>query len=597
MSALNQFLKNATPINTFNNVKLTALNEFLSKATPIKNTYEDDRPLEAFSQGYGNMMTLGYLPQLQAKMEPITDRIFNLFTGKNVEPASWEQLLTNNKDYLESRDSNIRNIEGLKESNPYAYYGGSAAGLTNMALMTPTGITPELQRAFQFSKGLKSKTLAAQAAKLGTALGFLSNPGDVEGMVNELQLGSRLGNAIIGLIGGYGAQVGIDKIAKYSTPLAKKILSYAEMKAARALGLERATQRKIGEKAVQKVGRYALDEDIVTPLSGTRKMMARNEATRQKGGKMMEEAYTAIDEAAKPQFDPTKVAQDVTEELGGFWRSPINKGEAAQLDNMIEAIIMRGGDTAEKIPLKVAQELKQEIGKVANWKNNLTITDKERMARDAYGIISKAIDDAAEKGAKSINKSGIVEKLTKGKELYAGAKTAETLLEKRLAREQGNKFFGLTDWIAGGAAFAVDPKLLALVGVKKIAERYGNQVISRTLDKVGKEMLKIPAVINIANKNPVAFQALVYNTASNYIKNKTETSNINQIKGKDKWIAQGLEKIVDNKINFKDPKIIKKLIIDKKGQDLLIDLSGAKENTKRFTATKKKLNDYLNQGI
>ncbi len=229
-----------------------------------------DRPIEAASQGYGQMATLGYLPQLQAKMEPITDRLFNLFSGGDTEPAPWEQLTSNKEDYTQSRDANIKRIEGLKESNPYSYYGGAGAGMVNLAALGPgaAGVRG-MQTAY------RAKLAAQQAAVIGGVYGVLSNPGDAEGVVDELQLSPRLRNAVLGSILGFGAQKGLDKVAKHSKTIAKKIINIAKKKYAKravtdqaALGQDKlvsGTIRPTKGKEVLQVLKEGADDVRQTP--------------------------------------------------------------------------------------------------------------------------------------------------------------------------------------------------------------------------------------------------------------------------------------------------------------------------------------------
>lgn len=228
----------------------------------------------------------------------------------------------------------------------------------------------------------------------------------------------------------------------------------------------------------------------------------------------MDDVYSQIDDAGASTFNPLEVAGKVDDQIGGFYRSPINKGETNQLENTLESILMRGEGN---IPIKEAQALKQELGKVANWKNNLTVTDKERMARDAYKIVSGQIDEAVEAGAKQIGSDGLLETLKKGKSLFGSSKGAEKLLENKLAREQGNKLIGLTDWGvlgSGGAAAVVTGgasvvPTLGLLAAKKGAEKYGAQSAALGLDAISKSLLKSPQMLNLYQKNPAAFQGIV----------------------------------------------------------------------------------------
>jgi hypothetical protein len=281
----------------------------------------------------------------------------------------------------------------------------------------------------------------------------------------------------------------------------------AERFAGRALGAERGTVKSLGLDKIKAAGAQALDEGVLSPLASTDDLIERTAALKNKGGEMMGKAYGAIDDAGASTFDPLQVASSVDDELGGFWRTPLNKGETNQFENTLETIMARGEGP---IPLREAQVLKGELGRAANWKNKLIVTPKEQMARDAYGIVNRSIDDAVANGAKAVDGAGLSETLAQGKKLYGNASTAETLLQNKLAREEGNKLLGITDWgvLGAGAGAAMStggmsiPATMALTAGKKGLEKYGSQNAALGLNKVSKLLMKSPKLAAIAEKNP-----------------------------------------------------------------------------------------------
>lgn len=317
---------------------------------------------------------------------------------------------------------------------------------------------------------------------------------------------------------GLGAATG--QLAEYASPyiergvqaVSDKLKGGAEYLAARALGAERGTIKSLGADKVQKAGRYALDEGLLSPLANTKDVIARNAAKMEEGGGMMGDVYKAIDDAGASTFNPLDVASKVDEKVGDFWRSPINRGETNQLEGTLESILMRGEGN---IPISEAQTLKEELGKVANWKNKLNVTDKERMAREAYGVVSSSIDEAVEKAAGTIDASGLQDTLARGKDLYSKGKSAEALLENKNAREEGNKLFGLTDSIAGAGALGYggatgDWKGAGgIVLAKKALGKYGAQNGALLADKLSQALAKSPKLAALLQSHPVAFQQLV----------------------------------------------------------------------------------------
>jgi len=444
------------------------------------------------------------------------------------------------------------------------------------------------------NKIAKGASLLKQGAAIGgiTGLGN-SEAEDAKGMLVDTATGAAIGGTV-GKVADKASKV----IGNSAKAVSKKSGDLAESFAARAVGAERATIKKLGKDTVKEVGRYALDEKLLTPLSSTDDVIARNAANKAKGGAKMDEVYSAIDDAGASTFNPLDVASKLDEKLGGFYRSPINQGETRQLENTLESILMRGD---KNVSLKEAQVLKQELGKVANWKNNLNITDKEKMAREAYGIVNQSIDEATEAGAKSINRLGLDKTLKTGKKLYGNASNAEQLLTNKGAREQGNQLFGITDAVtatgAGGYAAVTGDLVTAGVAMlaKKGLQRFGSQSAALTLDKISKTLATSPKFAQLQSQNPKAFQALVQKLSNEANgpgsvlskpgksdNEKPDQEESRPLKGSEKWANDGVEKLKshDKSGALSNPKVIEKIMNSKEGKSLLIAASDLKPNSK-----------------
>jgi hypothetical protein len=433
----------------------------------------------------------------------------------------WEVL---KHAYNKARNQERKDLEKDTKDNP----GVSLAANIGGSIVSP------------INKITKGMSLAKGGAAIGGIYGLGGSDAD---NLADLAKDTAIGGAIGGTIGKV-ADVASPYIEKGVTAVGNAAKSGAERFGARALGAERGTIKSMGQDKVQQLGRYALDEGLLTPLGSTDDIISRNAAKQAEGAGKMNSVYSQIDEAGASTFNPLEVAGKVDEKIGGFYRSPINKGETAQLENTLESILTRGADN---IPLTEAQVLKEELGKVANWKNSLNITDKEKMARDAYGIVNKAIDDAAQSGAEKIGVEGLKETLQQGKSLYGSSKGAEQLLENKLAREQGNKLIGLTDWGvlgAGGAATAMTGgaaaiPTLALYGAKKGAEKYGAQIGALSLDAFSKKLLASPQMLNLYQKSPAAFQNMAQKLYDQIPKSADQGSqNFNQTHNKEAMIQK-----------------------------------------------------------
>jgi hypothetical protein len=397
----------------------------------------------------------------------------------------------------------------------------------------------DLRAAYRRARDKERDSLKKDSAENPSVSGIAELGGAVLSPVNKIMPGSSIAKqgAAIGAITGLGGSEGEDlaetatdvatggllggaigKVADKASPLIQRASvrakDVAERIAAKALGAERGSLKKIGLDRAKEAGRQALDNGLISPFNDTDKMISKNAALKGKGAGKMNEVYKTIDDAGASTVNPQKLAEKVNEELGGFWRSPINKSQSTQLDNTLESILVRGDNN---IPMKEAQALKEELKKVANWEKKLDLTDKERMARDAYKIVSNAIDESADAGAKTVGKAGLGDTLKEGKKIYGNAKTAERFLKNKSDRENGNNFISLTDFIAGGGAASYGGATGDWEGAagglvaKKALQKYGAQTAALSADKIAKTLARIPKYAGLLKKNPAEFQAIVKN--------------------------------------------------------------------------------------
>lgn len=388
--------------------------------------------------------------------------------------------------YRKYRDESRANYKAAEEANPVAYGAGQVAG--GMATMAIPGLN--------VTKGAS----LVNAGVKGAIAGGLTGAGMSEKEGLESLQDAAL-PAATGAVLGAGAQKVGQALSKAPQTAGDALQDFAEVQSARAMGLERGTLNKMGMDRAKSLGRAGLDKGIVTPLASTDDMLARAEALKATGGAQMGQAFDAIDNAGASTFNPLNVASSVDEQLGGFYRSPINRGETQQLENMLESIVQRGADD---IPLREAQALKEEIGKVAfpngGKINPDLITEKQRMAQEAYRIVNEAIDNAAAQGGEALGDASVQTMLREGKDLYGAGANASKLLANRQAKEAGNKMFGLTDTIVGasGLVGAVPTGGMsavagaAVVGAKKLAEKYGPQTMAVGADKLGDFLKRDP---------------------------------------------------------------------------------------------------------
>lgn len=432
-------------------------------------------PLESGVRGAADMATLGFADEGTGAAQALLEKVKG-------NPSKLSEL------YEKYRNESRKNYETAEKANPKSYMAGQVVG----------GVGASFIPGLNAGAGAGLARTAGKMALQGGITGLGKSEADPLSMqtAKDVALGTA-GGAAGGAVG-YGAGkavgAGANAVKEALPKMGEKARKLAEYLSARALGAERGTIKKLGEQKVLGAGGQALDEGVVRPFSSSEGMLARNTDVKSRAGKGMEEVYKAIDEKGASTFNPLDTAVKVEKEVGPFWRSPINAGETRQFENTLNSVLMRGD---KNIPLAEAQLLKEEIAKTANWRNTLNPTDKEKMARDAYKAISESIDTATEQGAKDIGSEGLLNKLTQSKKLYSGAKTADELLQNKIARDQGNKMIGLTDTVAGAGGVATGNPMTALklIAGKKIAERFGPQTAAVGANAVSKILKSAPQVL------------------------------------------------------------------------------------------------------
>jgi hypothetical protein len=268
-------------------------NKYLEQKTGKKETSFGDKAQTAL-ENYGQAMTLGYLPQIQAATEPISAKIFNAVTGENVEADP----------YLQARDANIARMEKQSAENPKSALAGTAAGIIGSAI-----VAPELP----ILKGAGALKNIGRGAIMGAGYGLAQNPGDVQGEVSPLQVGERLNNAKTGAalgaaVGGAGAL--IDKGAKALKGSAEVARETANTQAVKAAGGMLKDMRVLNANdKIDEIGKFALDKGIVKAGDTVHDVAEKSDTVREAAGKQLDDIYKAAQEAVKNQR--SKIAQQV----------------------------------------------------------------------------------------------------------------------------------------------------------------------------------------------------------------------------------------------------------------------------------------------
>lgn len=526
---------------------------------------------ESLARGMAQGGTLGFADEMSGAAEA-------LWKKANGDPTTFGKL------YESFRDQSRENFKKAEDANPKTYLAGEIG----------TGIATAFIPGVAAAKGAKLAQVAGRAVGIGATAGAGYSKAD-----NALDLGKDI--AVGGALGGATAMAA-PLLGKLAAKAGEKVKGSAERFAARAIGAERGTIKKIGQDKVQQAGRHALDEGIITPLASTDDMISRNEAVKKSAMNARSAAYEKIDKANASTFNPLEVSSKLEQKvLEGKNRAHLDTQDLIKkLDPEIENILSRGDGN---ISMQEAQDLVSNLGKKAKFDASRS-TEANDLAKTVYHSVREAINDSAEKGSEKINLGKIVKESNKR---FATSKDVEKLLENKQAREQGNKLMGLTDWglVGGSAPLAVmtggatAPATVAALGAKKVLERYGSQNASLALNKASKVLAKAPELSKSISRNPILSSQLspeskikeLYPVLKNIADSDSEPT-----KGPKKWMKEGASIIQKSDSSISESQI-DELMKSKKGQDLLIQASDLKPGSKAMDGIMKKIRTgYLNKG-
>lgn len=182
--------------------QLEALEAHSSGQATAAPTARRDDPGMAALEGFGSGAAVGYLPQLQAAVEPAMTKVMDLATGQDVSDSL--------PSYVDRRDENIQRQAELARDNAGANFAGKAAGILTSGMALPSAAA---------AKGAGLATKIGAGMLNGGVVGAVANPGDVQGEVDPIQYKDRAANAGIGAATGgllSAAGAGVNALADKS---------------------------------------------------------------------------------------------------------------------------------------------------------------------------------------------------------------------------------------------------------------------------------------------------------------------------------------------------------------------------------------------
>jgi hypothetical protein len=510
-------------------------------------------------ESFGNAVTLGYLPHIQAAVEQIIpDPNAALDAdlrakGINIEGAG--------HDYVESRDANLKRQALQREEHPYASAAGTVGGiLSGGALIGAAGL------------GVRGATTAAKigsAARTGAILGAAQNPGDIEGEINPVQLDARAINSGIGALTGAAVQGAVEVAPTLSQRVSQFLRDKAEKRAFKALGPDlRAVRQNHSKERINDIGRTLLDEGVLDSPTSYGGIANRVEKASGVKGQQIDEILSGLDDevsamnrqqpgvvpagvrAPQPSagIDRKAIAKAMRDELLKGVKDQDIPGSTAKNAKMGALIdeFESGGD--DLLGLLETELKKRKVGKEINWNRlpGADIPDEERVLRSLYTKLKSGVEDAAEAVEGASGKTAFKD----AKRNYGNLEEAANIATNKEQREIANRFLSPSDYWAGGVGAVIggtrgetvedrlkNVALGASVGLgNKVLRTQGNQVLAKGLDKASRGAELPQKVLEMIQANPVAKK----------IMERTTPAIANKIKGGAQFIKGSEHPILSN---------------------------------------------------
>lgn len=493
-----------------------------SRALPVQDSGPGAG--QAALQHVGNALSWGYLPQVAgAAMKGVGYAADTL--------AGVPEDLRGGDSYTDARDATTRELEQGAKEHPWASAAGSLGGaLVGGGVLS--GGMGLLGRAAGIGEAASGGGRILRAVGGAGLAGGLMNPGDTEGELSGPQVGARLKNAGTGMLIGGLTQAGGEMLKKGVSALSPKGLDeFAETKALKAAGAAKSDFKTALQKGkVKDLGRTLLDEnvDMTNPETGeviSQKLIQAGDkfediakksmALKQQAGSRIGNIYKQVQEkledpdflkALSPeqfaqvkglQINPKNMADELRSKLAQEFGESVDGPEVMdKVGKYVDRIWGKGDSISLQKLLKVKNEFDSKI-------NFAKRTQDLSEMQQAYNLIRNHIRDTMNNLVSAVGQVAGDElgpQLTQANRLYDNASQLADMATAKLAGENANRMFGLTDTIAGSVGAGAGGSIGHAMGhgvegavlgagaavANKVGRTYGNGLMASGADTLSK---------------------------------------------------------------------------------------------------------------
>lgn len=479
---------------------------------------------EALIQGFGQAATMGYLPQIQAAVEPAIQGLL----GDNTDEQLKAQGFTiQEPNYTQRRDQYIKEQQALAEASPIASTIGQVAG----------GLTSGIASGGLFG-GARAAGLVGrlgQAAKAGALQGTVRNPGDVEGEVSLIQPQERLKNVALDAATGavfQGGLEGVGSIGKALKAAPGTLKTFSELKALKASGaMLKDFKSAISKGKAASLGQAAIDEGVLAIGDDIANIAKKARVVKNEIGNNIQNIYSQADQLNPEGIDLVSITNTLKESTDKKLKGIVG---GTKLKERIYEVLNEIGDNGT-VSMEKLREIRSSIDDNINFakrqndmpKLQAELTDiRNRIQQEIKGKLTE-IDNA--------NGTQLAEAFTKENRRYSNMADLSKIASEKTAREESNASFGLRERMAGGIGAIVGGGVGAGIGgpvgaavgagvgaglntiTTKLARQYGTPFVAITANKIAKKLMDNPKalgkfsqqLIDASNVSPEKFVTTV----------------------------------------------------------------------------------------
>lgn len=308
---------------------------------------------EAAITGFGKGASMGYLPQIEAGLDPLIQGGLDIVMGdpQAAQKSRGFNIKKPESSYIQRRDAQAAAQKQMESEHPTASALGEAGGAITSAIGA--------QRFIPGKTPVKFFEKLGQAAKTGAITGALKNPGETEGTYSPAQPIQRAKNSVSDALFSTVFQTGASGLGKMGTVLAKggrNMKASAEKRSLQAAGLMlRDARRLLGYRKANDVGRAGLEEGIVEAGDTIHGIAEKALVKRKEVGKQLGDIYDQADEIIGKEMSSERAAINSANDA---YNSEIRK-KPFWLKSELN---MAGNDPSVGFsPSEMAKQLKKEV--------------------------------------------------------------------------------------------------------------------------------------------------------------------------------------------------------------------------------------------